>query len=50
VGIVIDQQQILHASGNVRIDRYDHYGIFNGDTGRYSHSMRVIKRLLPSQD
>jgi gamma-D-glutamyl-L-lysine dipeptidyl-peptidase len=47
VGIVLDQLQILHASGSVRIDKYDHYGIFNGDSGRYSHSMRVIKRLLP---
>jgi hypothetical protein len=47
VGIIIDQLQILHASGSVRIDKYDHYGIFNGDSGRYSHSMRVIKRLLP---
>ncbi len=50
VGIVIDHLQILHASGNVRIDKYDHYGIFNGETGRYSHSMRVIKRVLPDQD
>lgn len=50
VGIVIDQLQILHASGNVRIDKYDHYGIFNGESGRYSHSMRVIKRLLPTID
>jgi hypothetical protein len=46
VGILLDNQQIIHASGCVRIDKYDHYGIFNGDTGKYSHSMRVIKRIL----
>lgn len=46
VGILLDQHQIIHASGSVRIDKYDHYGIFNGDTGKYSHSLRVIKRLL----
>ena len=46
VGILLDNQQIIHASGCVRIDKYDHYGIFNGDTGKYSHSMRVIKRVI----
>jgi cell wall-associated NlpC family hydrolase len=46
VGIVMNDQQIIHASGSVRIDKYDHYGIFNKSLGKYSHSMRVIKRVL----
>jgi cell wall-associated NlpC family hydrolase len=46
VGIVMDNQQMIHASGCVRIDKYDHYGIFNIDTKKYSHSLRVIKRIL----
>lgn len=46
VGIVLDNQQIIHASGFVRIDKFDHYGIFSGDTKKYSHTLRVIKRLL----
>lgn len=46
VGILLDNQQIIHASGCVRIDRFDHYGIFNSDTKKYSHTLRVIKRLL----
>lgn len=46
VGILLDQHQIIHASGCVRVDKYDHYGIFNGDTGKYSHSLRVIKRVF----
>lgn len=46
VGILLDNQQIIHASGFVRIDKFDHYGIFSGDTKKYSHTLRVIKRLL----
>ncbi|MEL6922839.1 MAG: NlpC/P60 family protein, partial [Bacteroidota bacterium] len=38
---------IIHAYGKVRIDKIDHYGIFNADTRRYSHKLRVIKRVLP---
>ncbi len=45
VGILLDNQQIIHASGSVRIDKFDHYGIFSGDTKKYSHTLRVIKRL-----
>lgn len=46
VGILLDNQQIIHASGSVRIDKFDHYGIFSGDTKKYSHTLRVIKRIL----
>ena len=47
VGIVLEDSKIIHASGKVRIDKLDHYGIFNVDTKRYSHHLRVIKRVLP---
>jgi len=46
VGILIDSEKIIHASGQVRIDKFDHYGIHNTDTKKYSHTLRVIKRLL----
>jgi cell wall-associated NlpC family hydrolase len=46
VGMVIDNQQIIHASGCVRIDKFDHYGIFNSDTKKYSHMLRVIKNII----
>jgi len=46
VGILMGQNQIIHASGKVRIDKFDHYGIFNVDTKKYSHHLRVIKRVL----
>lgn len=38
--------QIIHASGKVRIDKLDHQGIFNIETKKYSHRLRVIKRIL----
>ncbi len=47
VGICIGKGQIIHASGEVRIDQLDHQGIFNRDTNKYSHKLRVIKRIIP---
>ncbi len=46
VGIILKDNYIIHASGHVRIDRLDHTGIFNTDKGNYSHSLRVIKRVV----
>ncbi|MEM9821966.1 MAG: C40 family peptidase [Bacteroidota bacterium] len=46
-GIVMPDHQIIHASGQVRIDRIDHYGIFNNEKEKYTHKLRVIKRILP---
>lgn len=46
VGILIDSEKIIHASGSVRVDKFDHYGIFNSDTKKYSHRLRVIKRVI----
>jgi gamma-D-glutamyl-L-lysine dipeptidyl-peptidase len=47
VGIVLLNNQIIHAAGQVRIDKLDHFGIFNEERGIYSHKLRVIKRFLP---
>jgi hypothetical protein len=46
VGVVLDEGQILHAHGEVRLDPLDHHGIFNRDRQKYSHKLRLIKRLL----
>ena len=46
VGIVLENQQIIHASGCVRIDKFDHYGIFHSDNKKYSHMLRVIKKII----
>lgn len=46
VGIMMKDNYIIHASGQVRIDRLDHLGIFNADTNRHTHRLRVIKKIL----
>ena len=46
VGMVCAPGKIIHASGQVRIDKLDDTGIFNADKGKYTHQLRIIKRLL----
>lgn len=45
VGILLEGTRILHASGKVRIDKLDQQGIYNLDTHKYTHHLRVIKRI-----
>lgn len=46
VGILLDANTIIHAAGKVRIDKMDNLGIVNTDTGKRSHNLRVIKRVI----
>jgi len=46
VGILLEDNRIIHASGKVRIDKIDHHGIFNVDTQQYTHQLRVIKSFF----
>ncbi len=46
VGILISKNRIIHASGRVRIDNIDHHGIFNTETKKYTHNLRLIKRII----
>jgi cell wall-associated NlpC family hydrolase len=46
VGILLDTDEIIHASGKVRIDRFDQQGIFDEKQDRYTHSLKVIKRII----
>ncbi|RTY81569.1 hydrolase Nlp/P60 [Flavobacterium sp. ZB4P23] len=46
VGIIMDDNYIIHASGKVRIDRLDHLGIFNAETNKHTHKLRVIKKII----
>ncbi len=45
VGVILPEQRILHASGRVRIDTLDQQGIFNAEDKRYTHQLRLIKRI-----
>ncbi|MGB2128277.1 MAG: NlpC/P60 family protein [Flavicella sp.] len=46
VGIIMKDNYIIHAHGKVRIDRLDHTGIYNVDTKRHTHKLRVIKKII----
>lgn len=46
VGIMMDADHIIHASGRVRIDKIDNYGIFDESADDYSHKLRIIKRVI----
>jgi len=45
-GIILSNDQIIHASGEVRIDMIDHYGIYNKIMKKYTHKLRIIKRVI----
>lgn len=46
VGIIMDNNYVIHVHGKVRIDRLDHTGIFNNDLRTYTHQLRVIKKVI----
>lgn len=45
-GIVLENGKIIHASGKVKIDIFDHQGIFNKKIKKYSHKLTVIKKII----
>lgn len=45
-GIILPNNEVLHAYGSVRIDAIDHFGIYNKKQARYTHRLRVVKRML----
>ncbi len=46
VGIYLGNNKIIHASGKVRVDDIDNYGIFRKDVQKYTHKLRIIKRII----
>ena len=46
VGIILNDYNIIHAHGKVRIDTLDHSGIFNKDLQKHTHKLRVIKKII----
>jgi hypothetical protein len=46
VGLLLSDRRIIHASGNVRIDPIDHAGIMHSITGKRTHRLRLIKRIV----
>ena len=46
VGILLGNNKIIHASGKVRIDTIDHEGIYNVDAKKYTHKLRLVKKMI----
>ncbi|MNR49020.1 NlpC/P60 family protein [compost metagenome] len=46
VGMMLNANEIIHASGKVRIDPMDSQGIYNAELGRYTHNLRIVKRFV----
>ncbi|WP_299100360.1 C40 family peptidase [uncultured Winogradskyella sp.] len=46
VGIIMEDNYIIHAHGKVRIDRLDHSGIYNKEKNTHTHKLRVIKKII----
>lgn len=45
VGFLMENEQIIHCSGQVRIDYMDQTGIFNKEKNEHTHRLQVIKRM-----
>ena len=46
VGILLENNRIVHASGRVRIDTIDEDGIVNSENGKRTHRLHSIRRLV----
>lgn len=46
VGILLNENEIIHSSGKVRIDKIDTDGILNLETKQRTHKLRIIKRFF----
>jgi hypothetical protein len=46
VGMILSRGLIIHASGRVRIDSIDHQGIYRQESGKYTHHLRTIRRIV----
>lgn len=45
VGILLGQNEIIHAAGKVRIDSVNRQGIIRSDTGECTHRLKLIRRF-----
>jgi hypothetical protein len=46
VGIILENNQIIHASGKVRLDMIDEKGIVNKETGERTHQLHSMRRYF----
>lgn len=46
VGILLEGNEVIHASGRVRVDKADSSGIFDSNTQQYTHQLAEIRRII----
>jgi len=46
VGIMLNNERIIHASGKVKIDSIDEKGIYSEDQKRHTHKLTTVKRIF----
>jgi len=46
VGILLENERVIHASGHIRIDEMTAEGIFSAETGEKTHSLNGIRRIF----
>jgi cell wall-associated NlpC family hydrolase len=46
VGLMLNDFEIIHSSGKVRVDKLDEKGILNADTGEHTHQLAMIRRFF----
>ena len=46
VGMLLSGNQILHASGKVKLDLFDQQGIYSREKGNYTHKLRLMRNVI----
>jgi len=46
VGMLIDNRTVIHCSGSVHMDVIDHEGIYSNALKKYTHRLRIIRRMV----
>lgn len=46
VGIILNNEKIIHASGKVKIDTIEEKGIYSEELKRYTHTLKMVKRVV----
>lgn len=47
MGLVLQEDKVIHCSGRVRIDHLNYEGILNPETKIYTHQLSGFRRILP---
>lgn len=45
VGLLLDNERVIHCSGRVKIERIDERGIFSAERNGYTHHLAAIRRM-----